>query len=119
MISVGPVEAVWIGLNFLAFVLTLGLLADAYRDRRAVAAANGAIRKTAINGRIVGERFRALINGCLLLVAVPSVFTDRETPLNPQVALLMAVPALMLLWAYLDTRRGKLLLALVARETRR
>lgn len=118
MIHVGTVELAWLGITFLALAICTGLLVDAVRDYRAVKALNGRAREVAVSGSVRGEAFRIVILACLFVVAVPGIFSDREVMLSLPIALLMAVPSLLLLWAYTDKRERRYLTALVARETR-
>jgi hypothetical protein len=117
-IHVGPIETAYIGLNLVTLALTINALLEAYRDRRAVKVLNGRAREVAAHGSVRRERFRVILQALLLLLAVPSVLSEREVTLTPFVAVLMLMSLLLLLSSYMDARERRYLTALVARETR-
>lgn len=119
MIHIGVVESVYIGINLVAALLTVMSLIEAERDRRAVKALNGRAREVAAGGNVRREVTRLVMQGILLSLAVPAAFSDRDINLSPTVAVLMAIPAVLLVESWLDGRERRVLMAIVTRETQR
>jgi hypothetical protein len=119
--NVGPVESFWLAVNLLSLALTIQALIDARRDQIAVKALNGRAREVAAAGD-VRRAIERIVKVSLLLgvvLASEAFRNDREIELTPSLVLLMLVPCVILLSAYLDARERRLLIALVARETRK
>jgi signal transduction histidine kinase len=117
LLHVNPVELTWVMLNTVTLVFTLTALFDARADRAAVRLLNGRARELAASGIVRRELIRVMVQVMLLAVALPGLFTpDRNTPLNPVVAMLMAVPVLLLISSFLDARERKALTVMVTAE---
>jgi hypothetical protein len=116
MISVGPVEWLWVGLNTATLVLTLLLLADAERDRRTVRRFNGRAREIVTANSVRREFLRAIVQALLLALTIPSLLSDRDITLSGPVLTLIAIALVLLAQSVLDTRERKQLKVVVARE---
>lgn len=115
-ISINAVEAFWIGINTLTLILTFARLVDAWEDRQVIMALNGHAREVAALGNIRREALRGVVQVILLLVALPGIFSTKETPLNPLLALFISIPVILLINSYLDTRDRKTLTRMATEE---
>ncbi len=116
MTSVGPVEALWVALNGVTLLLTLGLLVDAERDRRMVRRFNGRAREIVTINVVRREILRAVVQAILLALAVPALLDDRQVVLSPFVTGLIAIGLILFAQSLFDMRERKQLAAIVARE---
>ena len=114
--SVNLVEFTWITLNVVTLFLTVTAFFDARADRTAVRLLNGKARELAASGIVRREALRIVVQAILLGVALPGLFSDRETSFNPVVLGLMCVPVLLLISSFLDARDRKALTVLVTAE---
>ena len=106
--SVNPVELFWLSVNSLTFAVTLWALIDARKDLAAVRALNGHIRGIIARGNVRREWVRLGVQALLLGIAVPGLFSDRETAITPVLAMFLCVPVLLLANTLLDHRdRGR------------
>lgn len=106
-ISVNFVEALWILLNLVTFLLTAFAFLDARADQETVRLLNGRARELAAAGLVRREGLRVAVQALLLFVALPGLFVDREVVLSPAVAALMVVPAILLTSSLFDGRDRK------------
>lgn len=95
--SVNAVEFIWITINLVAAIFTVGALVEARRDWAALKRYNGSARGVVARSNIRSEWIRLAIQVALLAIAVPAVFSDRPTPLTPTLLLFLSVPVLLLL----------------------
>jgi hypothetical protein len=114
--SVSLVEFLWVMLNTITLVFTITALVDARADREAVRLLNGKARELAASGIVRREMVRVIVQVLLLSIAVPGLFSDRETALSPVVAALMAVPLFLLLSSFWDARERKAMTVIVTAE---
>ncbi len=114
--SVNVVEFIWITVNTVTLFLTITAYFDARADRTAVRLLNGRARELAATGIVRREGLRMAVQILLLGVALPGLFTDREATFNPVIVALMAVPVLLLIASFLDSRDRKDLTVLVTAE---
>jgi hypothetical protein len=96
MIHLNAVELGWITVNLVAAVLTVAALIDARSDWSALKAFNGSARGIVARGNFRRETFRLGSQLALLLVALPSVFTNREVNLSLSLVALLLVPVFIL-----------------------
>ena len=104
---VDQIEAIWIVLNLVAFIVTVLALREAHQDRRAVLAYNGKARELAAWGNVRREIFRAVIQLLLLFLVLPGLYSDRPVSLSFGVVVLMSVSSLLLVatvWDYFERR---------------
>lgn len=113
MISIGPVEGLWLTVNAGTLLLTAAALVEAERDRRAVRRLNGKARRIATAGNVRREVLRTVVQVLLLLVAVPAIFSDREITLSPPIVELMTVAIVLLISSIWDARERRRLDAAV------
>lgn len=107
MISIDAIEAFYILVNAVAVVLTTAALLDARADRAALN--NGPVRTIIANGNVRREAIRLGVQLLLMIIAIPAIFTARETQLSPIVLVLLAIPLFLLASSILDRRdRGRL-----------
>lgn len=116
ILSVSPVEGVWLVANLIALVLTLSALVGALSDQAAVHALNGKARELAATGQVRREALRAIVQVLLVFVVIPGLFVDRDVPLTPTVTALMAVPLVLLLSSILDARDRRRMTVLATAE---
>lgn len=116
MIYVNPIEGFYLAVNVVAFLLTLWNLREAQRDGIAVRRINGHARNIATKGDFRREVLRLTMLVCLMGVALPGVFVDREITLTPSLALLIAVPCIILIQSALDARERRQLIRAVIKD---
>ena len=114
-IHVDPIEAVWLGINLMAFALTFWNLREAHRDQAAVRKANGHAREIAARGDFRREALRLVMLACLTSVAIPGLTVDDGIALTPSLLALMAVPFIIFIQSAYDARERRQLLEAVAR----
>ena len=114
--SVSLVEALWVAITLSTFVLTFGAFLDARADRTAVRLLNGNARELAASGIVRREAIRTVVQAFLLALAVPGLFSARDTPVSFGVVVLMVVAVLLLLASLFDARDRKAMTILVAAE---
>jgi hypothetical protein len=114
--NVSGLEFVWVMLNTVTLVFTITALFDARADREAVRILNGRARELAATGIVRRELVRVIVQVLLLSIAVPGLFSDRQTTLSPALAALMAVPVFLLLASFWDARERKRMTTIVAAE---
>lgn len=116
MIHASPVEAFWVVLNSVTLLLTVGLLVDAERDRRAVKRLNGKAREIVTANAVRREVISTVIQAIFLALAVPSLLSDRDVSLSYSVVALLTVAVLLLVQSVFDTLERKRLKAILLRE---
>jgi hypothetical protein len=110
---IGPVEAVWIAITLTGVIATTASVVDAIGDRRAIKALNGHAREIVGNGNVRRESVRLAVSSILLALSVFTIFDDREIPLTPFVALLIAIPLLLTINSILDASERRKLSAIL------
>jgi hypothetical protein len=110
------IEFTWVTLNTVTLVFTITALFDARADRAAVRLLNGKARELAATGIVRREAIRVVVQILLLSIAIPGLFSDRATTLNPVTVVLMAVPVLLLLASFWDARERKTMTLLVTAD---
>jgi len=113
IVSVNAVEAVWLTASGLGFLLTAYALFDAFGQREIVRRLNGRAAELAAATNVRREFIRLAVQALLLFVVLPGLFSDRETPLTPIVAALIAVPVLLLVNTIVDLRDRRRLVGVV------
>lgn len=116
MISIQPLEALYLVINLTAFVLTFSALVDARADSAAVKLLNGKARELAATGNVRREALRLVVLGLLLSIAGPGLLSDQEVRLSPFVVDLMAIPIVLLVSTILDARDRRAMTAVVAAD---
>lgn len=101
-VQINAFEAFWILTCAIGAIVTAAALVDAWADRAAVKLLNGPIRTRIARGAVRREVFRLISQLLLLAVALPAIFTPGDVPLNPQIAALLAVPAVILASTLMD-----------------
>lgn len=105
MISIGAIEALWIGVNALTLGLTVAALLDAWHDLRIVTGADRRKARTlTARGNVRREVIRVVVQFIFLGLALPAVFSDREITLTPFLVAFIAIPVLLLISTLFDTR---------------
>ena len=115
-IHVDPIEAVWLGINLVAFALTLWNLREAHRDHVAVRKANGHAREIAARGDFRREALRLVMLACLTSIALPGLTVDDGIVLTPSLVALFAVPLIIFIQSAYDARERRQLLEAVMRN---
>lgn len=113
---VNEAEALWFVVSLATFVLTLFALADAWIARSVVKSLNGHAREIAANGNIRREGVRLIVQTLLLIVVIPSLFSDYPITLSPPSVALIAVPVMLFVNSVMDTVDRRKLIGAVARE---
>ena len=114
--TVSVIEFVWVIVNVVTLAFTVTALFDARADRTAVRLLNGKARELAATGIVRREVIRVVVQVLLLSVALPSLFSDRQTQLSPALAVLMTVPVFLLLASFWDARDRKQMTVLVTAD---
>lgn len=104
MIHLNPIEVGWLSVNLIAAVLTIIALIEARADWAILRAFNGSARGIVARATIRRETFRLGSQVALLLVAVPSIFSDREVVLTLPLVALLTVPVFILANTLSDRR---------------
>jgi hypothetical protein len=116
VVSVEPLEAVYVVINLTAFLLTLSALVDARADSQAVKLLNGQARELAAAGNVRREALRIVVLLLLLSIVVPGLHVDREIPLSPLVVALMGIPLVLLASTVFDSKDRRAMTAVVAAD---
>lgn len=118
---VDALEAVWLALNAIGVVLTIGALLEARRDLRAARDDEGdrsEPRELTAGGDVRRESLRLIVHTALLSIVIPGLFVDREIILSPILAALFTVPVVLLLQSALDLRERSILTEMLIRMIR-
>lgn len=110
------VDVVWILINTTTLIFAILGLYEAKKDQEAVKLLNGKAREIASSGVVRREWFRVTAQIFLLLVAIPSLFTEGPQFLTPRVAILMFLPILLLASSLMDARERRTLGMMVAAD---
>lgn len=102
--SLNGVEAFWIGTNLLTTVGTVYALRETFRDRHAVRLLNGAARAIIARGNVRRETVRLYVQLVFLVIALPGIFDERDTPLTPWLFVFLSVPVALLASTISDIR---------------
>lgn len=111
-LHIDTLEAIWIVSNSIALGITFLSLLDAY-ESLGLALAAGTARQLIAHGNVRREWFRLIVQGLLISIVIPGIFTDRPTPLSVFVVILLSVPILLMVSSALDYRERKKLESIV------
>lgn len=109
-LHIDALEVIWIITNTVALLLTALALIEAWQG---LAVATGGARRILARGNVRREVLRLIVQFLLLLIVAPGLFTERPTPLNLFVLILMAIPAILLASTMLDAYDRRRLVSLV------
>lgn len=122
-VNVNEIEAIWVAMTFAGFLLAIFALGDAFRSLRAARAdvtVSHEVRELTAVGNVRREIMRMTVQGLLLSIAVPGLFSDRPVTLSPVLIALMLIPAILLSSTLFDTwdrsRLADLLVGMVKAE---
>lgn len=115
-LSINPIEAIWVLLNFSTLILSISAFFDARADQAAVRRLNGQAREIAVAGIVRREGFRLLIQTLLLAIIVPALFTEGDVKVSVALVVIMVIPVLLLLSSLFDARDRKAMTILVAAD---
>lgn len=116
--NVNEVEAFWLLINLVTLILTVRAYLEARADRDAVKALNGRARELAAAGQVRREGFRVIVQALLLSVVIPSLFAPGGVSLTAPIVALMAVPVVLLVSSWLDSRDRRALVLLISAEAK-
>lgn len=113
-LHVDALEAVWIITNATALVVTFAALLDA-RGTSRIHDSRPA-RRLVVRGNVRREVMRLVMQVLLLSLVLPGLTLDRPTPLTPFVAVLIAVPIVLLASSLMDAWDRRRLREMLAAE---
>lgn len=118
--NINPVEALWMAVNLFGAGVVFGNLVDAWYDWRAILEGAGVdgstwasrrarekARRIRTRANLRREALQMYVSTALVIVAIPALFREGDTPLTPVLAILISGAGGIALNSYLDrqTRR--------------